>query len=321
MSQSILHTALLNSGKTGNFQPLYATVPIKLYSFPLKLFDVIELEESSVINWTPCGTAFKVYNLRHFKEITLAKYFRHSKMTSFNKQLNLYGFKKINHGPNAGAYAHPCFLKGRTDLLADIKLLKHEAGQARPAYFIPHEVPASSAGVVLNNTTDSAPAPPQPAFQEKHMSEEQLISSFFDRGVIHGGLSCRVVDDAADFFRKEALKEKQMKDSTTMLDQCQKLQFNSNFHQTSYTWRQMLEDDSALESAVLAPAATEKDSVNPNKRTFADAELLDYDFFDGDDFLLEMFTSKEACLGKDVAASDGLVFDAAVFERDQPPQI
>ena len=51
----------------------------------------------------------------------LMKYFRHQKYSSFQRQLNLYGFRKVNKGPDAGAYAHKYFLRNRNELLSKVR--------------------------------------------------------------------------------------------------------------------------------------------------------------------------------------------------------
>jgi hypothetical protein len=44
-------------------------------------------------------------------------------MTSFQRQLNLYGFRRVTKGEDVGAYYHPKFQKGRRDLISEIKRL------------------------------------------------------------------------------------------------------------------------------------------------------------------------------------------------------
>lgn len=58
-----------------------------------------------------------VHKPAEFVKKVLPVYFRQSKITSFQRQLNLYGFRRITHGPDNGAYYHCLFLRGRPKLL------------------------------------------------------------------------------------------------------------------------------------------------------------------------------------------------------------
>jgi len=46
----------------------------------------------------------------------MPRFFRQTKLASFQRQLNLYGFRRISRGPDSGGYYHAMFVRGRPDL-------------------------------------------------------------------------------------------------------------------------------------------------------------------------------------------------------------
>lgn len=92
-----------------------------LTPFPRKLFDLIEAEPNHLIQWSDHGKSFMIHDENQFCVQVLPKYFRHTRLTSFQRQLNLYGFRRLTKGPDNGAYYHPLF---RKDGLDDITTMK-----------------------------------------------------------------------------------------------------------------------------------------------------------------------------------------------------
>jgi hypothetical protein len=84
--------------------------PIKLYGMLLVLND---LKLDHIVAWKSHGRAFQVYDTEFFVEKILPRFFKQTKITSFQRQLNLYGFRRILHGRDSGAYYHELFLRGK----------------------------------------------------------------------------------------------------------------------------------------------------------------------------------------------------------------
>jgi len=90
-------------------------------AFAYILFELVEHESDDVISWSADGKGFKIEDIDKFTSSLLQKYYRHENFPSFQRQLNLYGFRKLKQGPYRGSYFHPSFVKNKRELLSNVK--------------------------------------------------------------------------------------------------------------------------------------------------------------------------------------------------------
>jgi hypothetical protein len=89
--------------------------------FPIKLHEMLDDIERDgyghVVSWQPHGRCFVVRKPKEFVEHVMPTYFKQSKLASFQRQLNLYGFQRLTRkGPDKGGYYHEKFLRGKVFL-------------------------------------------------------------------------------------------------------------------------------------------------------------------------------------------------------------
>jgi len=98
------------------------TPPGRVPNFPSKMHAMLGREDlKSMISWVPHGRAFKVHDSKEFEKKILPIYFEHAKYSSFIRQANGWGFRRITTGKDRNAYYHPRFLRGLPHLCKDMK--------------------------------------------------------------------------------------------------------------------------------------------------------------------------------------------------------
>lgn len=83
-------------------------------TFPTTLFDILaDPELDDIISWLPHGRSWKILDSTKFNESVLSSRFNQSKYTSFVRQVNGWGFRRVTVGSEANTYYHELFLRGR----------------------------------------------------------------------------------------------------------------------------------------------------------------------------------------------------------------
>ncbi|XP_069468614.1 heat shock factor protein 3-like isoform X3 [Ambystoma mexicanum] len=127
---------LYSAGGSGSPpQPQTAAVP----AFIVKLWTLLEEPSNEqLIVWSWNGQAFRILDEQRFAKEMLPKYFKHNNLSSFIRQLNMYGFRKVlslesgifkAEKKSVIEFQHPFFKQGQGELL---ELIKRKVPAVRP---------------------------------------------------------------------------------------------------------------------------------------------------------------------------------------------
>jgi hypothetical protein len=96
-------------------------------------------EDNEIIRWSKDGDSFIILKPRKFCKIISPKYFKFNNIASFVRQLNIYGFNKINNlkynqfdDKKMLEFKHESFKRNRPDLLHHIIRKKNKKSNLRP---------------------------------------------------------------------------------------------------------------------------------------------------------------------------------------------
>jgi HSF-type DNA-binding len=143
-------------------------------AFPVKLYEMLQTVQDEslahIVSWQTHGRCFVVHDPVTFKQL-LPNFFKLSKIASFQRQLNLYGFQRLTVGIDKGGYYHELFLRGRADLVARIQRVKVKGTGVRAK-----SNPKDEPNLYLYQAVDHVAAAAIPA-PEKERSMPQVLPS------------------------------------------------------------------------------------------------------------------------------------------------
>jgi HSF-type DNA-binding len=107
------------------------TSPGRIPNFPAKMYAILSRKDlADIITWLPHGRSWRVLKPREFEASVIKTYFEHSKFSSFVRQANGWGFRRIvSKGADRNSYYHELFLRGHPHL---IKLMRRPPTSSKP---------------------------------------------------------------------------------------------------------------------------------------------------------------------------------------------
>lgn len=98
------------------------TPPGRVPNFPAKMHAILSRPDlAEIICWMPHGRSWRVLKPREFEIRVIPTYFEHAKFSSFIRQANGWGFRRITQGRDRNSYYNPLFLRGLPHLCKEMK--------------------------------------------------------------------------------------------------------------------------------------------------------------------------------------------------------
>jgi len=204
--------------------------------FPWKVHDMLEKSDidgiDHIVCWVTHGRAFMVNLPQEFVDQVMPMWFSQTKFASFQRQLNLYGFRRLTTGRDKGAYFHPHFLRSERTRIQRMSRQKIKGTKVRRAVvpgmepsfwqmpFMPNNEKMSSNSSIriklpeqttsqvtssINRSTSSGPPTPTLSLEEERSADILLFFEgkpfhYLDRTLMNESVPHQVPSSTAEWL-------------------------------------------------------------------------------------------------------------------------
>jgi len=150
------------------------------YSFPEKLYLLLNNDTTGSVEWFLNGTAFRILNKRVFTDEVIPKYFKQTNFRSFTRQMNAYAFEKFANNVSRFSYFHKSFRRDNPQLLYNMVRKRDSTSGSGGACVDSNkgtsqqESPSSS--IITNASASSETSTESIAFESQEQSRHRRYS-------------------------------------------------------------------------------------------------------------------------------------------------
>lgn len=169
----------MQSISNANTPPITSdTASASVPRFVRSVYDMLQNEDQRILSWSADGSHFQVHDVTRLESEVLRKYFKHNKFSSFQRQLNNFGFHKwTKTRASVATFSHDVLVRCHPSHLG---ALASQMTMTKTTLAAIATVPTKSSAVMKRPRGLEATASEQPAFVKKQKMSPRDVCAVDD---------------------------------------------------------------------------------------------------------------------------------------------